>query len=238
VITENQFGRSDHDHFGKAMTYLAAHEAKTVIGIAESFADEHRAALTWLNDNTPEEMAFYAIAPQLIRIADSLPGLRFEIVVGPNRFVKKQKTIAPDLGLNSVREIFWKTFREAAKREGETGTIMYGGRLNFLWISPPVSARWLEDDPHVLIYLAKSTGTQVVGVDLRCRDGASPEALSLLQQAVSRSIAAGLTLGRSSETAIRLGAEGGIEAAIGDLLPKVRRASLALSEVFDESAPA
>jgi 3-phosphoglycerate kinase len=45
VVIENQFGRSDHDHFGKAMTYLAAHAAKTVVWIAEAFADEHRAAL-------------------------------------------------------------------------------------------------------------------------------------------------------------------------------------------------
>jgi 3-phosphoglycerate kinase len=50
VVIENQFGRSDHDHFGKAMTYLAAHHAKTVVWIAEAFAGEHRAALTWLND--------------------------------------------------------------------------------------------------------------------------------------------------------------------------------------------
>jgi hypothetical protein len=40
VVIENQFGRSDHDHFGKAMTYLAAHGARTVVWLAETFADE------------------------------------------------------------------------------------------------------------------------------------------------------------------------------------------------------
>jgi hypothetical protein len=42
VAIENQFGRSDHDHFGKAMTYVAGHEAKTVTGLAERFADTRR----------------------------------------------------------------------------------------------------------------------------------------------------------------------------------------------------
>lgn len=84
VVIENQFGRSDHDHFGKVMTYLAAHDAKTVVWIAEAFADEHRAALTWLNDNTPEDVGFYAVVPRLMRIAGSPPGLRIEVVIAPN----------------------------------------------------------------------------------------------------------------------------------------------------------
>ena len=57
VVIENQFGRSDHDHLGKALTYLAAHEAKTVIWVAENFADEHRATLAWLNDHTSESLS-------------------------------------------------------------------------------------------------------------------------------------------------------------------------------------
>lgn len=91
VVIENQFGRSDHDHFGKAMTYLAAHGARTVVWIAEAFVDEHRAALTWLNDNTPEDVSFYGVVPRLMRIAGSPPGLRIEVVIAPNAFVKQQK---------------------------------------------------------------------------------------------------------------------------------------------------
>jgi hypothetical protein len=32
IVIENQFGRSDHDHFGKAMTYLAAHDPSSSYG--------------------------------------------------------------------------------------------------------------------------------------------------------------------------------------------------------------
>ena len=60
VVIENQFGRSDHDHFGKSLTYLAAHQASVVVWIAESFADEHRASLTWLNEHTEDEFEFWA----------------------------------------------------------------------------------------------------------------------------------------------------------------------------------
>jgi hypothetical protein len=77
VVIENQFGRSDHDHFGKALTYLAAHDAKSVVRIAGAFADEHRAAPAWLNDHTDEEAGFFAVVPKLMRIAGSPPGLRF-----------------------------------------------------------------------------------------------------------------------------------------------------------------
>ena len=61
VIIENQFGRSDHDHFGKALTYLAAHQASVVVWIAESFTDEHRASLTWLNEHREDEFEFWAV---------------------------------------------------------------------------------------------------------------------------------------------------------------------------------
>src|SRR6056297_455551 len=88
VIIENQFSRSDHDHLGKALTYLATTSetgAKTVIWLAERFADEHRAVLEWLNDNTPEEIGFWGVVPKVLRIADGPPGLRFDVEVRPNR---------------------------------------------------------------------------------------------------------------------------------------------------------
>ena len=50
VLIENMFGRSDHDHLGKILTYASGiPETKTVILIAEEIRAEHRAALDWLN---------------------------------------------------------------------------------------------------------------------------------------------------------------------------------------------
>jgi hypothetical protein len=174
VVIENQFRRSDHDHLGKALTYLAAHDAKTVIWLAESFADEHRATLAWLNDHTPEDVGFYAVAPRLMRIAASPPGLQFEIVVAPNRFVKTSKSsFTLDPALAPLRAAFWSYFLDQANAEPTLAACKrrYGGRLGFLWLLPPVADEWAGDEPHVLVYLTAPTrGPQGVGLEIYGRD--------------------------------------------------------------------
>ncbi len=52
IIIENQFGKTDHDHLGKILTYAATLGAVTVVWIAERFTDEHRKAIEWLNEHT------------------------------------------------------------------------------------------------------------------------------------------------------------------------------------------
>src|SRR3954468_23678661 len=44
IIIENQFGKTDHDHLGKILTYAATLNASAVVWIAERFTDEHRKA--------------------------------------------------------------------------------------------------------------------------------------------------------------------------------------------------
>jgi len=187
VVIENQFGRSDHDHFGKAMTYLAAHGAKTVVWIAEAFAGEHRAALTWLNDNTPEDVGFYGVIPKLMRIAGSPPGLQFEVDIKPNTFVKREKRAAfvIDEEIMAAREAFWKSFDQVLTADDALSKRQrrYGGRLGFQWIFPAIAPEWSDDEPHVLAFIQAGRGRQGIGVVLECRKGARPEAEERLQHA-------------------------------------------------------
>ncbi len=187
VVIENQFGRSDHDHFGKAMTYLAAHDAKTVVWIAEAFAEEHRAALNWLNDNTTEDVGFYGVIPRLMRIAGSPPGLQFDVDIKPNTFVKREKrtTFAIDEEVMATREAFWKSFDKILTADDALSKCQrrYGGRLGFQWIFPAIAPEWSEDEPHVLAFIQAGKGRQGIGVVLECRKGARPEADVRLQHA-------------------------------------------------------
>ena len=59
VIIENQLEKSDHDHLGKLITYLAAFDAKTAIWIVADARQEHIQAVSWLNEN--KETNFYLI---------------------------------------------------------------------------------------------------------------------------------------------------------------------------------
>jgi hypothetical protein len=59
VVIENQFGRTNHDHLAKLLTYAAARKAMTGIWIAEEVADDHRQVIDWLNENTPDTVALY-----------------------------------------------------------------------------------------------------------------------------------------------------------------------------------
>lgn len=88
VLIENQLYRTDHTHLGQLMTYAAGLDAVTIVWIARQFTDEHRAALDWLNDITGEEIRFFGIEMELLRIDDSLPAPKFNIVSKPNDWTK------------------------------------------------------------------------------------------------------------------------------------------------------
>ena len=95
VIIENQFGRSDHDHLGKLITYSAAKEAGIVIWIANEIQIAHGEAIDWLNSISPHEMTFYAVELEVFRIDDSLPAPNFRIVAGPPRGAGPVNQISP-----------------------------------------------------------------------------------------------------------------------------------------------
>lgn len=82
VIIENQLEKSDHDHLGKVLTYLAAMDARAAVWIVARPRPEHVKAIAWLNEatNTP----FYLLQVEAIRIGDSAPAPLLTRIVGPS----------------------------------------------------------------------------------------------------------------------------------------------------------
>lgn len=70
VVIENQFGKSDHDHLGKSITYMSNIGAKILIWICEEFNDEHLSAIRKLNEDTNSDLHFFAISVNCYKIGD------------------------------------------------------------------------------------------------------------------------------------------------------------------------
>jgi Domain of unknown function (DUF4268) len=127
VIIENQFGRTDHKHLGQILTYLAGIEgAKTVVWIAETVQSDHRAAVDWLNENTLEAFAFFAIEIELWCIGQSPPSPRFNVVASPNDWTKETRSAArrasevPTNPTQLLQQKYWMGLKESFAAAGET----------------------------------------------------------------------------------------------------------------------
>ena len=90
VIVENQLERTDHSHLGQLLTYAAGLDAGVVIWISSDIREEHREALHWLNRHTDEQIDFFGIRLEAIRIDGSKPAIQFNLVVSPNKWGKAQ----------------------------------------------------------------------------------------------------------------------------------------------------
>lgn len=88
LIIENKIGQFDHDHLGKALTYMSYLNGKTIIWICDKYYDEHIKAINYLNDITTEEFSFYAIELQLFKIGNDIK-YKYNIVAKPDYQVKQ-----------------------------------------------------------------------------------------------------------------------------------------------------
>jgi len=84
VLVENQLERTDHVHLGQLITYASGLKAVTIVWVAPRFADEHRAALDWLNEVTTEGVNFFGLEVELWRIGTSPLAPKFNVVSKPN----------------------------------------------------------------------------------------------------------------------------------------------------------
>jgi hypothetical protein len=117
VVIENQLGKTNHDHLGKAITYAAALGASTVVWIAPDFTEEHRKAVDWLNENGSGDVSFFGVRVELLQIDESRPAVRFNVVARPTEFAAAGAAVAPGTGeLTEARKLqleWWTAFRQA-----------------------------------------------------------------------------------------------------------------------------
>lgn len=112
VIIENQLEKTDHDHLGKVLTYMSNLEGKKAIWISPTPREEHARAIDWLNEFTPDDIAFYLVKLEAIRIGDHpVVAPQFTVVKGPSEEVKQiGSEKKADAKRHKARESFWTQF--------------------------------------------------------------------------------------------------------------------------------
>lgn len=108
VIVENFLNPSDHRHLGQLITYAAGLGAAYAVLVAESFRDEHRSALRWLNDISRDGFGFFGVEVAAWRIADSPPAPQLNVVVEPDNW--RRAVRAADSGRKATYAQFWAGF--------------------------------------------------------------------------------------------------------------------------------
>ena len=118
IIIENQLAKTDHTHLGQLITYLVNLEVKIAIWITSNPTDEHQAVINWLNEITPDDLSFYLIKIEGIKIKDqkSVAPL-FTIIEGPTEERKKLGAEKKEFAQrHAVRKKFWTQFLEQMRK--------------------------------------------------------------------------------------------------------------------------
>jgi hypothetical protein len=113
VVIENQLEKSDHDHLGKLITYVAALEASAGIWIVSQPRPEHVGAVTWLNES--QAAGFYLLQAEAVRIGGSLPAPLLTLITGPSEETRKVGAEKQERAeRHDLREAFWSGLLERA----------------------------------------------------------------------------------------------------------------------------
>lgn len=112
LIIENQLEKSDHKHLGQIITYLTNLEAKTAIWITSTPVEEHKKAIDWLNETTPDDISFYLIQLEAIKIEnEDIAAPLFTVVSRPSVNMKQIGAEKKEYAQrHSIRKEFWTNF--------------------------------------------------------------------------------------------------------------------------------
>lgn len=109
VIIENQLAETDHKHLGQLLTYAAGLDAGVIIWVATQVTDEHRAAIEWLNRNTNDNVSFFLVRPEVLKIDESKPAPRFILEASPSEFkrILREAVGTDEAPRHEFRRKFW-----------------------------------------------------------------------------------------------------------------------------------
>ena len=115
VIIENQYGKTDHDHLGKLITYASAMDARTAIWVCEEPRSEHVQAVTWLNEQ--QNTDFWLLKVEALRIDDSKPAPLITVIVGPSDDLHSAGSAKRSLSEDAQRaSAYWSAILEIGKQ--------------------------------------------------------------------------------------------------------------------------
>lgn len=169
VIVENQLEATNHDHLGKLITYLTNLDTKTAIWISTAPRAEHIRAIQWLNETTPDDVAFYLVRLAVYRIAGSAPAPLFTVIVGPSADSKEFGKQKKDLAERHVLRLkFWEQLLQRAK---DNGVMLHAQRApsKDSWISAGAGVKsgvaftyviWMTEESAVELYIDTGDGDE------------------------------------------------------------------------------
>jgi hypothetical protein len=138
LIVENQLATTDHSHLGQLLTYAAGTDAATVVWIATQFREEHRQAVSYLNEVAGENARFFAIELNVVRIGDSQAAPLFKLVAEPNDWhalvSASAKAIQSTSGKGALYLSYWEKFL----------TQLHETLPGWSKVRKPQSANWME----------------------------------------------------------------------------------------------
>jgi len=119
VIIENQLEKTDHDHLGKVLTYLVNLDAKTAIWLTSNPVEEHAKVIDWINEITPDDISFYLIKVEAIKIGEQpLAAPLFTIIKGPSSESKATGDAKKKYARRHLeREKFWTQLLDKSNKK-------------------------------------------------------------------------------------------------------------------------
>jgi len=164
VVIENQLGKTDHDHLGKLVTYVAMTEAKTAIWIASQPRPEHTEAVTWLNKSGGA--SFYLLKLEAVRIGDSAPAPMLTLITGPGEGTEEIKKVNSEIASRlSERRDFWSNLLARMLKSSTLFRNISPSTSTAIWTGSGLSAvvYWFsarQNDTDVQVYIDREDGDE------------------------------------------------------------------------------